>query len=87
MPQRQRPRPRDPDPFERWWPRLRDVGCAIFGAYLLNEQAGRSDPSEAITAVGAMLLVVPAASLAQRWLRGKIDENGNGDDDRWSHLP
>lgn len=67
-----------PDPFEKWWPRLRDVGAAFFGAYLLLAQSAKENPSEAFVTVGFALLVVPVASLAQRYLRGKIDSNGNG---------
>lgn len=73
-----------PDPFEKWWPRVRDVVASCLGGYLLLGQAQASNPSEAVLTVGFALLVVPAASLAQRWLRGRIDDD---EDDRWSHMP
>lgn len=60
--------------FDRWWPRVRDVGCAIFGGYHLNNQFQQEHPNTMVATIAAMLLVVPAASLAQRWLRGKIEE-------------
>lgn len=63
------------DPFEKWWPRIRDVGAACFGGYLLLGQTTVENPSEAIVAVGFALLVVPVASLAQKWLRGKIEDS------------
>jgi hypothetical protein len=62
------------DFFDRWWPRLRDVGCSVFGAWLLVVQQARPNPSELFVTIGAMLLVVPAASLAQRWLRDKLED-------------
>jgi hypothetical protein len=62
------------DLFEKWWPRIRDVGCALFGGMLLYAQSIRSNPSETIATIGAMLLVVPAASLAQRWLRDRFEK-------------
>lgn len=67
-------RRRSNDPFDRWWSRIRDVGASIFGGYILLEQVGREVPQLSLVAVGAMLLVVPAASLAQRWLKGKIED-------------
>jgi hypothetical protein len=60
--------------FDRWWPRLRDVISLVVGVYLLYTQNQRVNPSEAFVTIGALLLVVPTASLAQRWLRGKIEE-------------
>lgn len=61
------------------------MGASVFGAYLLILQSSTQNPSEAIVAVGFALLVVPVASLAQRYIRGKIEEDE--EDDRWSGLP
>lgn len=65
---------RKTDAFDRWWPRLRDVGCSVLGGYLVVAQSLKTNPSESILATGAMILVVPAAALAQRWVRGRLEE-------------
>lgn len=72
------------DPFEKWWPRIRDVGASLFGGYLLLSQSSSQNPSEAIVTVGFALLVVPAASIAQKWLRGRIEDDE--DDGGFTHL-
>jgi hypothetical protein len=58
-----------PDSYDKWWPRIRDMGAAGIGAYLVLFS---ESPSK--TTAGFALLVVPAASLAQRWLRGRIED-------------
>ena len=73
-----------PDPFEKWWPRVRDVGASLFGAYLLFQQTMTESVSEVLVAVGFALLVVPVASLAQKYIRGKIEEDE--DDGGFTHL-
>lgn len=74
-----------PDPFEKWWSRIRDVGASVFGGYLLLTQAASRDPSEMLVTVGFALLVVPVASLAQAWIRGRI-KNDEDDDGGFTHL-
>jgi hypothetical protein len=61
--------PRAIDKFDRWWPRARDVVASGIGAYLVLFS---ENPSK--LAAGFALLVVPVASLAQKWLRGRIEE-------------
>lgn len=74
-----------PDPFEKWWSRIRDVGASVFGGYLLLGQASSTNPSESLVAAGLALLVVPVASLAQTWIRGRI-RNDDEDDGGFTHL-
>jgi hypothetical protein len=63
------------DPFDKWWPRLRDVGAAVFGVYLMQGAASQPSPNVAVLTLGFALLVVPVASLAQKYLRGKLEDD------------
>lgn len=73
------------DPFEKWWPRIRDVGTSSIGGYLLLFRVDPANPNVTLVTVAVTLLVVPGASLAQRIIRGKIEEDE--EEEKWTHLP